>query len=553
MAKLSELLKNVPKAVGDTAKDRAKSLGKSIVRNVHPKNLLAKGFYALHSAASAELPELGGILGGVGAFAGDVYDRASGKRNKKFGQYQPQPQAAPQQRSNDNTGGMEQSSVMIKLLQSINSSIALLCDDSKSILSELKTLTSITSKVWDVSKKTLAVTRQGNDIQVDLDRKKRFTTQEAAGDFKGESKFSATAPEPKKKEPFSFEVTESMFHAAEGLLAEAGEISAGILGIKLASKAIPKFKKLPAGTRATFGEPEGAKPGSPLATKVAQAGKTGKYVDEMGTTIKGAEAAGAVEAGGASLLKIIGTKSLWGLVGMIVVNGLKKSWDAGGIKAIGENIEENGIIGGLFKSVFSVGKDSIWGVIVNIISEVIPTAEDVVAWLWGAFKGIIKGLVVGSAKGLFGKVYASKIADGLETLLSIGDKVGAAATQGANAIQDVDTWGQKAANWFEGVTDEDIAKIKKTRPITPVSSMPSNFVPQSETTRQAASIHSNQQMVDQAQTTSQMGAMKPAASGTNVISSTQNNVNNTANSFAVSGPGKRGGELEEHIYPNISQ
>ena len=60
-----------------------------------------------------------------------------------------------------------------------------------SILSEMRTLTDITSKVWDVNKESLAAARQLNDIQTTDEKRRRFEAQEA-GERRSEEPRAAT-------------------------------------------------------------------------------------------------------------------------------------------------------------------------------------------------------------------------------------------------------------------------------------------------------------------------------------------------------------------------
>lgn len=501
MAKLTELIKNVPKAIGETTKDRAKSLGKSIVRGVHPKNIVAKGFYALHNAAAAELPELGALTGGIGAFASDVYDRASGKRNKRFNQ-PPMGPTQPVNTSNDNKTNPMISPAILKLLESIGAGIDILTSDSKSIIAELRTLTNITSKVWDVNKKTLAATRQGNEIQVDLERKNKFSAQEAAGDFQGEpDKGSKAEGLPKKApEPFSFDITENMFKAAEGLLAEAGEVTLAAAG---AAAGVSKFRKImnegkappkienPEVSRAQsagFGEAEGAKPGSPLAKKV-EAFKASQPIPE-------------------SPMKA----------------GIKKLGEVPGVKLFSK------ILGPLTiaMTAFSAGMDAF-----EAGAESHKQGDSV--FLTGA-----KGWAAA----------AESVATGITDLITFIPKLIAPDWYKNNVAAPV----QKAE---EGIgsglmeAEDSITNLFSSKKSTPLAPAKMQFNPQSKNTQQAASIHSNQQMIDQAQTHSQM--MPQKSSQQPIISApTQTNVNNTSNSFSVNGANARENELEKYIYPQIS-
>ena len=170
MAKLTELIQKLPAATTDVAIERAKSFGKSISRNVQPKNILSKSFYALHSALSTESPALGTLFGGLAGLGSDIVSGAKSKSAAEPKEAFKKPKITAPDVIKETT------SPMLGILESIDSSIKTILDIDSSISSEIKTFTDITSQSLDIDKKSLKATRKANDIQVGIEKTKRTNT-----------------------------------------------------------------------------------------------------------------------------------------------------------------------------------------------------------------------------------------------------------------------------------------------------------------------------------------------------------------------------------------
>ena len=178
---LVELTKNLPGAAAKTAQSRVKNLGKSIVKA--PKNLAMKGVMIAHNAISTEIPEAGAALSFIAGIGAEIHARASGKKLK--GQAGPAGNVVnfPGNPGSTNAAGPPGPSTpgspeMLAFLKSIDAGVKIISREALGIHAELRTLSSITSKVWDVSKKSLAATRQGNMQQLQLEKANSFKLQE---------------------------------------------------------------------------------------------------------------------------------------------------------------------------------------------------------------------------------------------------------------------------------------------------------------------------------------------------------------------------------------
>jgi hypothetical protein len=222
---LAEVTKNLPEATSKTIAARATGLKKSIIHQVHPLSLVARGAQKIHETLSDELPEVGMLIGGLAEIGHEISDRAHNKKpagmsseEYKFEQMYGKPMPESMKKSSGTGMGGKADSKVVSALDAITlhtkTTAAQTSQDSPivGILramggsmakmgAEIKALTNITSKVWGINKDELQVTRDQLAHEIEADRDSKFEQQEngdasASPDLKSSFTNAAASDDP---------------------------------------------------------------------------------------------------------------------------------------------------------------------------------------------------------------------------------------------------------------------------------------------------------------------------------------------------------------------